>query len=197
MSGAQELAKSLVKNKSVKFLNLFNNKIGYDGALEFGKTLSTNSTLEFIEFGHNRIRNKGLLAIGEGISKNPNTSISTLGLCFNFLSDDGIIDFLKQLFSGKQGSKCKVSSIYVKNNSVNEYGLFSLKRAYDGLNIKVNIDLFDKLKYLDTEKLDRTIWVHPLVTTRHELKHFFETTQKCGIVVDVRIRKGPKWPNRT
>lgn len=38
VSGADELAKSLKNNKSLKYLNVFNNKIGYDGA----KSISEN-----------------------------------------------------------------------------------------------------------------------------------------------------------
>jgi len=88
----------LAKNTSIKYFNIFNNKIGYDGAMAFKDTLLVNSTLEFIEFGHNRIRSKGLLAIGEGISGNPTSNIKSLGLRFNFLNEDGIIDFLKTLY---------------------------------------------------------------------------------------------------
>jgi hypothetical protein len=51
--------------------------------------------LEFVEFGHNRIRNKGLLALGDGIAKNKNSAIKTLGLRFNFLSEDGVVEFLR------------------------------------------------------------------------------------------------------
>ena len=49
---------ALLKNKTLKALNVFNNKIGFDGAKMFGTTLASNNTLEFIEFGHNRIRDK-------------------------------------------------------------------------------------------------------------------------------------------
>lgn len=62
------MARSLEKNNSVKFLNLFNNKIGFDGAKTFASTLAVNNTLEFIEFGHNRIRDRGLIELGEGIA---------------------------------------------------------------------------------------------------------------------------------
>lgn len=89
------MARCLEKNTSVRFLNLFNNKIGYDGAKAFANTFAKNNVLEFVEFGHNRIRNKGLLAIGDGIAANKNSKISTLGLRFNFLNEDGTIDFLK------------------------------------------------------------------------------------------------------
>jgi len=38
--------------------------------------------------------------------------------------------------------------------------------------------------------------MHPIVTTKTEIQKFYEDTHKCGIVTDVRIRSGPKWPNR-
>jgi hypothetical protein len=44
----------------LKFLNLFNNKIGYDGAVSIGNGLNKNNSLEFLDIGHNRIRDKGL-----------------------------------------------------------------------------------------------------------------------------------------
>lgn len=106
-------------NKSVKFINLFNNKIGYDGAYAFSQTFAENNTLEFVEFGHNRIRNKGLLAIADGIAKNKNSAINTLGLRFNFLSEDGVVEFLRTIKDSKN-----VRELFIKNNSINEYGLF-------------------------------------------------------------------------
>jgi hypothetical protein len=39
VSGADELAKSLRNNKSLKFLNVFNNKIGYDGAKSIAENI--------------------------------------------------------------------------------------------------------------------------------------------------------------
>lgn len=61
MPGATELANSLQGNKSLKFLNLFNNKIGFDGAKSVAQKIVQNSpSLECLELGHNRIRDKGL-----------------------------------------------------------------------------------------------------------------------------------------
>ena len=69
--------------------------IGFDGAQEFGKTLQVNTSLRIIDFGNNRIRNKGLLAIQNGIFSNKDSKIETLGLRFNFLTEDVIIKFFK------------------------------------------------------------------------------------------------------
>lgn len=62
-------------NKGVKFLNLFNNKIAFDGAKAFAECLAVNKVLEFIEFGHNRIRNKGLSELAKGIARNDSTNL--------------------------------------------------------------------------------------------------------------------------
>ena len=99
-------------------MNIFNNKIGYDGAKSFGGALAVNTTLKSIDFGHNRIRNKGLLAIAEGLSKNDKIHLKLIGLRFNFLSDEGMVEFLKLVHPNK------LDEIYIKNNSINEYGLF-------------------------------------------------------------------------
>lgn len=46
VSGAHELAVSLKNNKSLKYLNLFNNKIGFDGAKSVAENiLATHPTL--------------------------------------------------------------------------------------------------------------------------------------------------------
>lgn len=77
-----------------------------------------NSSLRSIDFGHNRIRNKGLLAIAEGLSRNDNIHLKLLGFRFNFLNEEGVTEFLKLV------NPNKVEEIYIKNNSINEYGLF-------------------------------------------------------------------------
>lgn len=137
---------SLSSNKSIKFLNLFNNKIGFDGAKAFGDTLQKNQSLEFIEFGHNRIRDKGLLQLADGIAKNKSSGLKYLGFRFNYLTETGVVDFLKGVYSTK--NPIKLVEIFIKNNQINEYGLYSLKRSFDNLKIDLSVDLFDKLKYL-------------------------------------------------
>jgi hypothetical protein len=129
---------------------------------------------------------------------NATSALKTLGLRFNFLTEDGVIEFFKRLTAFPGGAKAlPLQDIFVKNNSISEFGLHQLKRAYDNTQFRVSIDIFDKLRYLSQDLLDRTVFVHPLVATRSELKIFFEQTQKCGIVCDIRIRSGPKWPNRS
>ena len=196
VAGGQALAKSLATNKSIKYLNMFGNTIDVDGARAFEKTLSTNTTLEFIDFGHNRFRDEGVSAIARGLNANANSAIKYLGLRFNFITEDGAISFLKKLFSsGKYAGK--LQSLYIKNNNINEFGLFNVMKVVQNLNVKLHFDVFDKLKLLDSSILERTVWIHPArVGTPQAIKQFFETQHNCGIVLNVRRRKGPKWANR-
>lgn len=102
VSGAQVLSTSLKNNKSVKFINLFNNKITFDGAKAFAENvLPFNTVLEFLEIGHNRIRDKGLKALTDGIVKNPQSNIKSLGLRFNFLTKNGVEFLLEKLSKNK------------------------------------------------------------------------------------------------
>jgi hypothetical protein len=53
------------------------------------------------------------------------------------------------------------------------------------------------VKYLDQDKTDRTIWIHPINQINiGSLKQFFENIHKCGIIMDFRVRNGKKYPNK-
>lgn len=41
-----------------------------------------------------------------------------------------------------------------------------MKKAHENLKSSLKVDLFEKLKYLDEEKLERTVYVHPIKVTR-------------------------------
>ena len=88
-------------NKTLKHLNIFNNIIGYDGAKTFAEALKVNNTIEFIELGHNRIRNKGLHILADALASNQSSNLRVLGLRFNFLTEEGVIHFLRVVLSGK------------------------------------------------------------------------------------------------
>lgn len=64
--------------------------------------------------------------------------------------------------------------------------------------MSVCVDIFDRLPFIETDRLERTVWLHPVTGLNpRKIKIFFETTHKCGVVLDVRIRSGRKYPNRT
>lgn len=73
-----------------------------------------------------------------------------------------------------------------------------MNKIYNEKNLTFYVDVFEKLKYLDSERMERSIWIHPVGgNTRTQFKQFFEVTHPCGIVLDVRLRTGKTYPNKT
>jgi len=148
-----------MKNKSLKYLNIYGNIIDVAGCLKLAKYISCTETLEFLDVGYNRIRNKGLDSITKAMVDNKNCKLTTIGLKFNFISENHVIEMLKALKAKKD---YQLSQVYLKNNNINEFGLKTLYKAYNDNQCKAYIDLFDKFKYTDEERLSRTIWVMPV-----------------------------------
>ncbi len=193
VSGAKALAAMLAKNKSLKVLNLFSNMIDVDGARALKEAFKINCTLQEIDVGLNRLREKGAKALAEGLSQNKNSAIRTLGLRFNFISDDGISEFFNMaVFSGE----CKLNHLYIKGNYFTEHNVLQLQKTLAEKKATLHVDIFEKIKFLTHEKLERSIWVSPVWANDPEapnkIRTFFEEQQKVGIVIDVRLRTGPK-----
>ena len=123
--------------------------------------------------------------IAEGIRDNKQSKINSLGLRFNFLTEEGIIHFLKNT---------NVREIFIKNNSINEYGLFVLKKFYDEAQLHTRVDLFEKLILTEESRLERTVWIQPTFQLEQLIQFFIQN--ECGVIVDARTRKGVKHPNR-
>ena len=85
----------------------------------------------------------------------------------------------------------------MKNNQIDDMALNNLEQIREFEKSPISIDMLEKLKYLDSEKMERTVWIHPIQNINlHSLKRFFEITHKAGIVIDARIRRARKYPNR-
>eukprot|EP00831_Metopus_contortus_P031985 TRINITY_DN25959_c0_g1_i1.p1 TRINITY_DN25959_c0_g1~~TRINITY_DN25959_c0_g1_i1.p1 ORF type:complete len:1431 (-),score=259.64 TRINITY_DN25959_c0_g1_i1:38-4204(-) len=193
VSGAKAFAEMLKVNKSLKVLNLFSNIIDVDGARALRDSLKVNCTLESLDVGLNRLREKGVMALAEGLYENKNTAVKSLGLRFNFIADDGIqIFFDKEVFSGK----CKLDYLYLKGNYITEPQAALLQKTLEEKKIVMHVDIFEKMKYMVQDKLDRSIWISPIwsndADTGNKIKTFFEDNVKVGVVVDVRVRTGGK-----
>lgn len=50
------------------------------------------------------------------------------------------------------------------------------------------LDLFDKFRYTDESRLERTVWIYP-VTDRTQILDLFKR-EECGIIIGHRVRKG-------
>lgn len=83
-------------------MNLFNNKIGFDGAKSVAQNIVQNHpSLECLELGHNRIRDKGLKEITDALIANKNSVLKILGLRFNYITNVGATYFYNKLASNK------------------------------------------------------------------------------------------------
>lgn len=158
-------------NKSLKCLNIFNNKIGYDGAKAIAKNvLANHPTLECLEIGHNRIRDKGLMSITDNILENKNCRIKILGLRFNFITNNGATYMYNKLTSGKT----RIEEVFLKNNQIDDMALNNLEHIRDFEKSTISIDMLEKLKYLDAERMERSVWIHPISNINlQNLKRFF------------------------
>lgn len=80
---------------------------------------------------------------------------------------------------------------------MNDEGIYKLKELHKLSESKLSVDLLERVKYLDQELVDRTVWIHPINQINlGSLKKFFEITHPCGIILDFRVRNGRKYPNR-
>ena len=144
-----------------------------------------------MDLARNRLRNKGSLAIAEGIMENKESALKSLSLRFNMINDYGLVDFFNLVVFGNT----KLDTLYIKYNGLSEVIVNELYKKYLEKKPNIDIDMFSRMRYLEQELLEKSIWVSPLVktTTEELIKSFFENhPDKVGIVTDVRIREGPK-----
>jgi len=75
VSGTVAIVTALIKNSTLKTLNLYRNRVDVDGARALRELLKVNKTLEFLDVGYNRLREKGIKAITDGICANPESKL--------------------------------------------------------------------------------------------------------------------------
>jgi hypothetical protein len=192
--GAIELSLAFKENKSLRFLNLFNNKISFDGSKSVAQNiLLHHPTLECLDLGHNRIRDKGLKEVVDALVSNKASALKVLGLRFNYITNGGATYLYNKLTT----SKTKVEEVFLRNNLVDDIATSNLEQIKTHEHSTIAVDLLEKLKYLDSGRLERTVWIYPMDKINlQSLKHFFEVTHECGIVLDARVRRAKQYPNR-
>ena len=192
VSGCQALSKALKINMGLKSLDLFSNIVDVDGARALKEALVVNNTIQSLDLGLNRLRDKGAMAIADGLFGNKNSALTKLGLRFNFISDDGFLEFFKKAVFAPNS---KLEHLYIQHNYMTELTSTQLETKIGETRNHIFIDEFIKYRYLKTELLARSIWISPLWIQdgiESHIKQFFEVDKKCGIVTDVRVRTGTK-----
>ena len=193
VAGCQAVSKALLNNTSLKYLNLYSNQMDVDGARCLKETLLVNDTLEYIDVGSNRLRDKGILAMAEGISGNKSCAIKGISIRYNFISDDGADKFFEIILKDSQ-----INKVFLKNNHLTEPYIANLEKVIKAADHHIYLDCLDKIKHLDQDKLDRSIWISPINAsfTKLNVATFFQDTHKCGLVKDVRIYHGNSIPGK-
>lgn len=110
----------------MKSLNLFKNLIDVDGCRAVRELLKVNKNIEFLDLGHNRVRTTGLEAIAEGLNHSEGNKLKTLAVRMNFLNDDAIKNFMKDVVFSKT---CELENLYIKYNNVTQATSKDLKVA--------------------------------------------------------------------
>ena len=189
-SGCEAISKALVGDKTLRYLNMYGNIIDVVGSMHLAKFIASSPTLEFLDIGYNRVRDKGMQYIIDGITENKACKLQVMGLKYNFLSDGIVVELMEACRNGK----VPLHELYLKNNSIDDFGLKKLKAYYDKTGSKAFIDLFDKFKYITEERLARSVWLFPVVDHTKQVQLLKD--QGCGIILSSRVRKGKVWPNR-
>lgn len=76
-----------------------------------------------MEIGHNRIRDKGFSSIVNAFVANPKSKIQILGVRFNFLTNAGVLQNISHITS----AKTSLEEVFIRNNLVNEEGVYKLR----------------------------------------------------------------------
>jgi len=86
---------ALARNKSLKILNLYNNKIGVEGAKRLAKAISINKTLEQLNLEGAEIGDEGVKHLAAALTGN--SKLEVLILRGNNIGDDGAVDLATSL----------------------------------------------------------------------------------------------------
>lgn len=200
-SSIETFSKVLKINKTLKKLNLFHNLFDVDGARLLGEALKVNKTLEDLDIGYNRIKKTGLRKIIVALKANKNSNLKYLGLKYNFIGENILVEFIKAL-NKKEYSNLKLEKINLKNNSLSTRFIQEYYEEFSKMKKRIEIDIFDILYFLEKERLERTIWISagPNIAKkdityeiqRHEYSCIKKEESHIGIPLFIRKVRGRK-----
>jgi len=153
VAGGHLLREPFSKCAKLEYLNLFNNLLDVDGLRSISQVLAKNTSLKYIDFGFNRLRDEGLRNVSKFLGQNEKSSLEALGLRYNFLNDQSVLEFLGNL------KNSKIHTLFIKKNGVSQGALPTIKEKALAANPKFYCDMFDKLDITKEDNLNRTIWV--------------------------------------
>lgn len=94
---------------------------------------------------------------------NPNSKLTQLGIRSNFINDNGISYLFEKLILPHEGRKQQITEVYLKTNFLSEYFRISLSNQVNEKKVQVYVDDFRATDYLVKEKLEKSIWISPIM----------------------------------
>jgi len=130
--GAEDLAEGLTINKTLKALNLYGTKITHLGAIELAKALKSNKSLEYLNISNNSIGDAGAIALAEALKMNK--TLTHLEIFKNYISNFGGQALAKALTDG-DGNKT-IKNINLNLNKIDIKIIESLNSSLEKNKIK-------------------------------------------------------------
>ncbi|XP_051874920.1 leucine-rich repeat-containing protein 34 [Pristis pectinata] len=112
--GVQQLCEQLVKNKTLRFLDLRCNQISCDGAKFLAELLKHNTPLKILDLASNRIGDDGLVYISEAL-RYLNDQLIALSVTRNSITGIGLVAFANTL-----KSNTTLRNVYIWGNDLDE-----------------------------------------------------------------------------
>ena len=157
-SSIEALCQALEINKTLKYLNLFHNKLDVSGGIRIGEVLKKNNNLTEIDIGYNRIKSKGFKNLFSSILQNNNSSLKKIGLKYNFIRNYDLQEIFELI---EKNEKIALEEIELKNNLLTSNFLPKLyEEKYKKMKKNITVDIFDILYNLEPERIERTVWIN-------------------------------------
>ena len=150
--GASKLARALLLNRTLTFLDLSFNEIREAGAAALGEALPRNCSLSHLYLSANGIGDSGTASLGEGLKSN--CTLTRLYLSENRIRDPGAEALGKAMQSNHN-----LTHLHLHTNYIGDLGAAALARALESTVIQLtHLDLtFNKISCVGAEAFAKAL----------------------------------------
>jgi hypothetical protein len=125
--GAEALAEALKRNKTLRRLELYNNRIDHKGVKALAEAIKENSVIEFIDFKLNLFESEGAAALGGALAVNTSLTHIDIEAC-NIMASGA-----KAIASGLQFNT-NLLILKMKSNAITPKGAFAIANVLENYN---------------------------------------------------------------
>lgn len=158
---------NIIKNNTLRHLDLSHCLFDINGALEISKALETCNSLDALDLSHNKIRDEGCIYIANALIKNVGINELYLNLKNNEIGDKGAIALSNVLI------KPIIWCMYLDNNNITNIGGISMATSLskrEGTNndylffmslrnnVKIGTNTMEMFRKLSSDKMNTTFF---------------------------------------